>query len=156
MFELLILIVVANGSPIIVNYCLSNRLSLPVDFGASLGKQRILGDSKTWRGIVSSVCFTCIVAVFLGYEVLTGLLISLAAMSGDLFSSFIKRRLAMPSSSMAPLLDQVPESLFPALLVADSFLLNYIDIAILVACFVVIELILSRQLYKIGIRRRPY
>ncbi len=62
----------------------------------------------------------------------------------------------MPSSSMAPLLDQVPESLFPSLLMAEIFSLNSFDIVIVVACFVVLELILSKLLYKVGVRRRPY
>lgn len=156
MFDLLILILVANGSPVIARYLLSNRLAWPVDFAASFNNRRLLGNSKTWRGIASSLVLTVIVAKLLGYEVETGLLISTTAMLGDLLSSLIKRRLAMPSSSMAPLLDQVPESLFPALLMADAFSLDVLEIVVVVASFIVLELLLSRQLYKMGVRRRPY
>ena len=44
-----------------------------------------------------------------------GLVVAVWAMVGDCLSSFVKRRLKMPSSSMALGLDQIPESLLPLL-----------------------------------------
>jgi hypothetical protein len=44
-----------------------------------------------------------------------GVVVGSMAMLGDLFSSFVKRRLNLPPSSRATFLDQVPESLFPLL-----------------------------------------
>ena len=86
----------------------------------------------------------------------TGALIAVYAILGDLFSSFIKRRLGLAPSSMAPLIDQVPESLLPALMLKDSFGLDTKAIMILVSAFIVADLILSKVLYRLGIRNRPY
>lgn len=155
--QLLLLIIVANGAPIVLRALLKNRFDTAIDFGYRLaGNSPLFGKSKTWRGFTGSVVITSIGAVLLGYSMATGALIAVYAILGDLFSSFIKRRLGLAPSSMAPLLDQVPESLLPALMLKDSFGLDTKDIMILVSVFIVAELILSKVLYKLGIRNRPY
>jgi CDP-diglyceride synthetase len=85
-----------------------------------------------------------------------GALIGIMAMVGDLFSSFLKRRMALPSSSMAVGLDQVPESLFP--LAASRLLLplSILDIAVAVIFFFIGDLMLSRILFALKIRDRPF
>jgi hypothetical protein len=77
-------------------------------------------------------------------------------MAGDLFSSFIKRRSGKPSSSMALGLDQIPESLFP--MGAAHFLLgvSWWGVLLVVVMFFVLELLLSKILYKLNIRNEPY
>ncbi len=85
-----------------------------------------------------------------------GLSIGTASMAGDLLSSFIKRRLDYPSSSMALGLDQVPESLLPALVAAGELQLGIGDIVLVVVLFFLVELALSRLLFRIGIRKQPY
>ena len=62
----------------------------------------------------------------------------------------------MAPHSMAPLLDQVPESLLPALMLMHAFGLDLESITILVSAFIVAELVLSLVLYRLGIRNRPY
>jgi CDP-2,3-bis-(O-geranylgeranyl)-sn-glycerol synthase len=57
---------------------------------------------------------------------------------------------------MAPFLDQVPESLFPALMLMDVFYLDTIAVMLLVLTFVISDLALSHILYKWGIRKKPY
>ena len=77
-------------------------------------------------------------------------------MVGDLFSSFVKRRLNLPPSSRATFLDQVPESLFPLLACRGLLPMSIRDIGICVAIFFVGEVFISRLLYKAHIRDRPY
>jgi CDP-2,3-bis-(O-geranylgeranyl)-sn-glycerol synthase len=77
-------------------------------------------------------------------------------MVGDLFSSFFKRRLNMPSSSRASGLDQIPESLFPALACRNFLGLTPADIVVCVVVFFVGEVVLSRLLYAFRLRDRPY
>ena len=77
-------------------------------------------------------------------------------MAGDLLSSFLKRRLNLPSSSQAIGLDQVPESLFPILACRDALSLTIADIALGVGVFFVGELILSRFLFQVHLRDEPY
>ena len=77
-------------------------------------------------------------------------------MAGDLLSSFAKRRLGRPSSSQALGLDQVPESLLPLLACRVPLGLGWLDVAVLVGVFLVGELLVSRLLYRLHIRDRPY
>jgi CDP-2,3-bis-(O-geranylgeranyl)-sn-glycerol synthase len=77
-------------------------------------------------------------------------------MAGDLFSSFVKRRLNLAASSRATGLDQIPESLFPLLVCRGALSLSLLDIAIGVAIFFAGEVMLSVLLYRAHIRDRPY
>ena len=156
-FELLLLIIIANGAPILIRVIVNDRFNRAVDFGQKMpdGKH-IFGYSKTWRGIFAALICTAIAAPVLGHPVEIGLLVALYAVAGDLISSFIKRRLAMEPSSMAPVIDQVPESLLPATMLKQHFGLDYVGVLLLVLIFIIIELLLSHILYKWGIRKRPY
>jgi CDP-2,3-bis-(O-geranylgeranyl)-sn-glycerol synthase len=78
------------------------------------------------------------------------------AMAGDLFSSFVKRRLNLPPSSQALGLDQIPESLLPMLACRDALSLTAADIVVGVAIFFVGELVLSRLLFNAHLRDEPY
>jgi len=70
------------------------------------------------------------------------------AMVGDLFASFVKRRLGLISSSHAIGLDQIPESLFPLLACRLLMPITALDIATATVLFFVGELVLSRLLFK--------
>ena len=156
-FQLLFLIIIANGAPILTRDLLLDCCHVAVDFGWTLADgQPLFGASKTWRGIAAALLATAVVAALLGYPLETGLLVAVFAVAGDLGSSFIKRRLGMKPSSMAPLLDQVPESLLPALMVREIFHLDISSVLLLALIFVIIELGVSHILYKWGVRKRPY
>lgn len=154
---LVLLILVANGAPVLIRHTLGDIANYPLDAGKTwYDHSPVFGRSKTWRGIFSSVFFTIMVAVVLGYDFIFGFVVAVLAMAGDLLSSFIKRRLKMRPSQMAPLLDQVPESLFPALYMMLVLSLRWQDVAFIVMAFIALEFILSQILYRLGIRRRPY
>lgn len=155
--HLLLLIIVANGVPVILRAVLDERLNRPIDFGYRLPDGRpLFGVSKTWRGVVGSVLGTAAAAVVLGYALETGALVAVYAMAGDVLSSFVKRRIGLAPHSMAPLLDQVPESLLPAVMMRHAFGIDTEAIIILVAAFVAAELLLSVVLFKLGVRKKPY
>jgi hypothetical protein len=157
MIRLLFLLVVANGAPVLAKKLLGNRFSLALDSGTKgPDSQALFGASKTVRGVLLSVLVTAFSArlVGLGYKI--GALIGSAAMSGDLFSSFLKRRMRLPASSRAIGLDQVPESLFPLLVCRRPLSLTIPDIALTIAAFFVGEILSSRVLYKLHVRDRPY
>jgi len=136
---------------------LHHRLDTAIDFGYILPDHHpVFGESKTWRGFFGGIIVTAIAAMALGYGAGAGVLIAVYALVGDLFSSFIKRRFGMAPSSMAPLLDQVPESLLPALMMMDRFDLDMQSIIIIVCSFFVLELLLSYIFFRLGIRKRPY
>lgn len=153
----LLLIMVANGAPILLQCLLREFMDVPIDLGHGLGNgQRLLGRSKTWRGLFSALVLTSAAAFLLGYSMMIGFWIGLLAMLGDLLSSFIKRRMGLASGEMALFLDQVPESLLPALVLKQQFGLDLLAVFFLTMCFLVLELMLSRVLFKLGIRDRPY
>lgn len=155
--SLLLLIIIANGSPIVVRQLIGGVFERSVDFGQTLpDKQPLFGASKTWRGILTALLMTTIAAWWLDYEPMTGFLVGFYAMLGDLTSSFIKRRLSMPPSSRAPLLDQVPESLFPSLFLMERFGLDFQSLLLLCLTFIILEMGLSNILYRWGVRKRPY
>ena len=155
--KLLLLLLIANGAPILSSKFFGNRFSIPVDFGVSLKDGfPLFGSSKTFRGLISAVLVVTGFAVILGFEWQTGLLIGVWAMLGDLFSSFVKRRLGMTPSSMALGLDQIPEALFPLIAVSSIVGLTWWQITYLVVLFIVVELVLSRILYTLKIRKKPY
>jgi CDP-diglyceride synthetase len=155
--HLLLLIIVANGAPVLLRFFMRGRLDVPLDAGAMLPDgRRLFGDSKTWRGVVGALLATPAAAALLDYGAGIGVLVAVFAILGDLISSFSKRRLGMRQSCMAPLLDQVPESLLPALVLMRDFGLDDMHVIALVAVFVVVELLLSLLLYRLGVRNRPY
>ena len=155
--RLLFLLMLANGTPLLANKILRDRLSHPLDSGArGPDGQPLFGASKTIRGILLSVLMTAIAGRLLGLGSKIGALIGGASMSGDLFSSFLKRRMGLSASCRAPGLDQVPESLFPLLACRRTLSLTVSDIAVCVLAFFLCEVLLSRLLYKFRVRDRPY
>ncbi|MCC6208870.1 MAG: CDP-archaeol synthase [Gammaproteobacteria bacterium] len=155
--SLLCLILAANAAPILLWLALGTRLGRPIDNGCNLPDGRpVLGSSKTWRGVISAPIVSAALAALLGLPPALGAAVGLAAMAGDLLSSFIKRRLGLESSRPAPALDQIPESLFPALLAADPMGLEVSDVLLVVILFFVLELALSHLLYRLGLRRHPF
>lgn len=148
---------VANGAPILARRLLGRRLGWPLDGGLVLADgQRLLGKSKTLRGVVSALLLTPLAALALGETAWLGALIAAGAMAGDSLSSFLKRRLGRAPSSQALGLDQIPEALLPLLLVRGWRELDGLTLIGLVVAFLVLELLLSKLLYRLRIRRRPY
>ena len=151
------LLTIANGTPLIAKKIFGRHFACPLDAGITFfDQQPLFGSSKTLRGILLSILATTASAPLVGVNPGVGTVAASAAMAGDLFSSFVKRRLNLPPSSQALGLDQVPESLFPLLACRDSLSLTANDIVLGVAIFFVGELVVSRLLYKAHLRDEPY
>lgn len=141
----LVLLTLANGAPVVAKKVFGAHFSRPLDAGVLLFDGRpVFGSSKTIRGIIASVVVTAIGAAFLGLDPERGALVALVAMVGDLFSSFLKRRL------------NLPPRLFPLLACRDMLSLSYIEIFVAVWLFFVGELAISRILYMLRLRDQPY
>lgn len=154
----LVLILTANGAPILArHFPLLAKLDQPLDRRMIVfDGRRLLGASKTWRGLFAAGTSTTLVAVLLECDWYAGLLVAALAMLGDCASSFIKRRLGMQPGAMALGLDQVPEALLPALYWRHYASFAWPDVLLVVVLFFFIELLLSRLLYTLKIRKRPY
>jgi len=117
---------IANGTPPLLankTKTLAN-LAIPIDGGRLLGKLPILGDHKTWRGLISELIvgtgyfqILFLMHEYLGlgiYEIigfdqyklnplLFGFLLSLGTVLGDLLFAFLKRRARIkPGSPFIP------------------------------------------------------
>src|SRR5258707_231096 len=102
LLQALVLLAIANGMPVFAKRILGDRLGSPLDGGLRFVDGRpLFGSSKTVRGIVVSLIATAAAAPLLGLDVSLGFTVAVLAMAGDLLSSFIKRRLGLPSSSRA-------------------------------------------------------
>ncbi|MGA7979071.1 MAG: CDP-archaeol synthase [Chromatiaceae bacterium] len=154
---LLLVIIAANGAPIVVDDLLGRRWAWPIDGGLVLRDgHRLLGASATVRGVVVAVVVAAGLSALLGHSMPLGALIGLLAMAGDAFSSFVKRRLGLEPGEMALGLDQIPECLLPLLAVAEDYRLGWGEISVLVLSFTLFDVLVSRLLYRYHLRKRPY
>ncbi|MGR9115983.1 MAG: CDP-archaeol synthase [Gammaproteobacteria bacterium] len=155
--QALILLLAANGAPVLAANLLGPRCAWPVDNGVILADGRpLLGSTKTWRGLLAAIGLTWAASALLDIDPGIGMLFGGLVMSGDLLSSFVKRRLGKDESSQARGLDTVPESLLPVWTLKGTLELGLVDIVLIVALFFLVEEFVSPLLYKLHIRKRPY
>jgi len=155
--QLLVLVGVANALPVIAKKLMGAAGDWPLDGSITLRDGRpLFGRSKTIRGVLIALLGTPVVAALLGLGWQLGFLVAASAMAGDLLSSFIKRRLGLAPSSQALGLDQVPESLFPLIAARCLLPLSWLDVAVGTAIFAIAELAVSRILFRLNLRDRPY
>ena len=151
------LLVLANGAPVIARRLLGECCAAPIDAGLRLADgQPLLGHAKTWRGLIAAVLVCAPIGALQGMGWLDGALFGLLSMLGDLFASFTKRRLGIPPSGRARLLDQLPEALLPLAVLREPLGLGWLDVLLVAAGFTLLEWLVSPWLYRLRIRRRPY
>jgi CDP-diglyceride synthetase len=157
LLQILFLMMLANGAPVIAKRIFGQRYVYPVDASVRFyDGRRLFGSSKTIRGVVCALLVTAVAAPLVGLSAQLGLLIAATAMAGDLLSSFTKRRLGLPASSRAIPIDQVPESFFPLLACYFPLGLTVADVVAGVVVFLIGGLLLSRVLFRLHVRDRPY
>ena len=145
--ELLSLLIVANGTPVVLGLLLGPRCNQALDGGRLFFDQRPwFGPSKTIRGVLGAIIATSLCAPLFGFTYLHGAGYGGLSMLGDLLSSFIKRRLGFPSSCSRPGLDQLPETLLPLLFMWSIHMATVPEMAVVIVVFIVIDLLLSRLL----------
>jgi CDP-2,3-bis-(O-geranylgeranyl)-sn-glycerol synthase len=155
--QMLVLLAVANSAPVVIKRIFGGTAAWPLDFDHRLRDgEPLLGQSKTIRGVVGAILCAAATAPLIGLDWRIGALAGAGAMAGDLTSSFIKRRLAMRSSSMARGLDQIPEALFGALAAGTAIRIGVGEIVIVTLVFFCGQVFVSRGAHAIGLRDEPY
>ena len=155
--KLLLILISANGAPVILQRYFRDRYAWPIDSGYRLSDGRpLFGSSKTWRGMMAGTICSAIVAWLVGFSFLFGLIFGLLSLIGDLISSLIKRRMNMPSSSKAFGIDQIPEAILP--LIICAFFLDYSvkTVLLVTLSFFILNVLMSPVLYQLGIRKNPH
>lgn len=157
LLQLMVLLGIANGAPIIATKLFGSRLAAPLDGGLKLRDGApLFGDSKTIRGVVASLGCTALAAPLLGFDWVTGAGFAAASLAGDLASSFLKRRWKLEPHAEAFGVDQIPEALLPLVLFKAELGLTLLEVVVLVAAFVALACLLSQLLFRLNIRDRPY
>lgn len=155
--RVLLLVGIANFAPILATRLLGTRFAKPLDGGHTMPDGRpVFGSGKTLRGILVSILCTAAAAPLLAMDAALGAALAAGAMAGDLLASFCKRRLGLAPHARAFGLDQIPEVLLPLLLLQPWLRLRWREVAIAVLVFVLLDILLSRVLYHLSIRERPY
>jgi CDP-2,3-bis-(O-geranylgeranyl)-sn-glycerol synthase len=157
----------------------------PIDLGRSWRGKRILGDGKTWTGLIGGISagvavgvLQMMIAVAFGDKTglwgfgplptAFGIVVALAVGSllGDLTGAFIKRRLGMKRGAKAPVLDQynfIAGAWIAVLIFFPSwFTSSFIDGASILALLTVLVVtpILHRAVniygHRMGLKKEPW
>ncbi len=128
----------------------------PLDLGKRfIDGRRLLGDGKTFRGAIGGFLFGGVVG-FLLCGLGEGLTLASGSILGDIFASFLKRRLKLERGEPAPLLDQLDFYLFASLFFSIAYDL---EIEIFLTGLIVTpisHLIGNLLAYSLKIKDRPY
>lgn len=151
----------------------------PVDRGIYWGKNRLLGDGKTYEGLLKG--FSCgflfgiVQHLFLSgyitmapsfgifpFFLVTLFCLAAGAMVGDLLGSFMKRRLGLKRGTPLPLVDQldfVGGAWLLLFLVARAWFIETFSLEIILAVIIltpVLHLFTNYIGFKIGKKRVPW
>ncbi len=153
----------ANGFPPLM------RGQIPIDGRRSFRGQRLLGDGKTWEGLVGGIVF----GVFIGSLQIFGqdylpqlglaqmtfpivFLLTLGTMAGDIGGSFVKRRMRMKRGDKALFLDQLGFLLMAFLFVWPFYKVSLGIMIVLVLLTPIIHWFSNVLGYWIHVKRNPW
>ncbi len=152
----------------------------PIDGGKKVGGKRILGDGKTWRGLIGGGLSAGLIGIILAFILDTSLYLypascgaivvilslSFGSLFGDIGASFIKRRIGRKRGESIPLLDQydfVIGAVILALIVSPDWLLQTYFFGKGIYAFLLIIIItplLHRAInilgYELGMKKEPW
>lgn len=144
----------ANGIPILARWWLGKQFSLSIDAGYLLSDgYPIFGTSKTWRGLLLGILSASLLAIAFEFSIIFAIIFPLLSLLGDLFSSFIKRRLKMLSSRPFLGLDQIPEAILPLLFGAFWLGYSFVTVTIVTLSFFLLNIMTSPLFVQLG--RKP-
>ncbi|MFA5108565.1 MAG: CDP-2,3-bis-(O-geranylgeranyl)-sn-glycerol synthase [Candidatus Micrarchaeia archaeon] len=160
---------VANSAPVLLGG------TFPIDFGISAwDKHRLFGKGKTWLGLLGGMSAGMLVSVLEAYflsgtsldifgsnaqlYLIVGMLLSAGALFGDLFGSFIKRRMGIVSGAPSAL-DQLTFLVFALLFVYPLGLGIIFSPACLIFLFLftyLLHRVANGFAHLVGLKRVPW
>lgn len=168
---------VANVVPILAARLPGLRAwTTPLDFGHSWRGARVLGDHKTWRGLVTGIVAATIIVWLQQFLVgqsdwlerqlaqidyanlptlLAGLLFGLGALGGDAIESFFKRRQRIAAGHSWFPFDQLDYIIGGALALLPLVRLELVQYLWLAILWLLIHLVASYIGYKAHLKDRP-
>ncbi len=169
---ILLPIYAANGlTPVVMRFLKGH----PIDGGRMLGKNRILGDGKSWEGLFFGTFMGIVIAVveMLAFPFLPwglspvslniiamtpfiGFLLGFGAMAGDVVASFFKRRMGRPRGAPVPLLDQLDFLAGSFLMLSLVVVVKWEWIIMGTIITLVFHVVANVIAYKIGVKKTPW
>ena len=148
----------ANAIPVITGG------GYPIDLGKKFfdGKP-IFGRNKTFKGFFFGLAVGTAVGLvesvfFPEYSILSGFLLSLGALFGDLTGAFVKRRLGLAPGDLLPVIDQV-DFIIGAILFSFFFSFSILSLELIIAVLIItppIHLLTNFAAYKLGLKDNPW
>jgi hypothetical protein len=137
----LLLVIATNAGAWAAGHLMPSGLRVPLDGGAILADgERILGNHKTWGGLIVGTIACSFVTMLLRHSFLMGAIFGLLSLAGDCGSSFVKRRLHFPTGAEVPGLDQLPEAMVPLLVLRRPLGLSLAEAAVIAVVFLLLDL----------------
>ena len=151
-----VMVVVANVMPWASGRLFGAHWSTPLDCGACLPDgTRLLGDHKTWRGVVAGELGCAVVGRLLGYSWALGIAFASLSLAADAASSLVKRRLHLAPGTEVPALDQLPEALLPLLVLAAPLEISVLGALVIAFLFLCLD-VASTPLRHGRVRTNPH
>ncbi len=146
----LLLVIAANVAPWAAGRYLSTYWRAPLGGGATLADgTRVLGDHKTWRGLLVGVLACGVVAWLLQVPLFIGIAFGMLSLAADTTTSFLKRRLRFQPGAEIPVVDQLPEALVPLLVLSHPLSLGLMDSFTIALSFLLLDLSVIRVRHPI-------
>ena len=143
--RIILFLLLVNGLPPLVAVLTRNRFDWAVDGGTLWRDGRpLFGNNKTFRGLVAASAGGALAFPLLGQPFWVAGTAAILAMTGDLFSSFVKRRLTLENGRNIAGLDQLFESLFPLLFLDLFFTLSLLQKTAVLLLFTIVAYYSSR------------
>ncbi len=152
---------VANAMPVFI------REGRPIDGGrAWLDGRRLLGDGKTWEGFITGFIGAYLASLTVSVYVddlgffYKALVASTTGLLGDIFGSFIKRRIGLKRGDPMPVLDQIDFALAATLayiLLGEHVLLKkpYFILYSLIA-ITLLHILTNAIAYMLKLKNKPW
>jgi CDP-2,3-bis-(O-geranylgeranyl)-sn-glycerol synthase len=148
---------VANASPVI------SKGRRAIDLNKTfLNGRPLLGKNKTVEGFTFGLVTGSLVGLLIGRPV-EGFLLAMGALLGDLWGSFVKRRLGLEPGAPLPLIDQLSFLYggFLLFMVGQAFMLTverltWITVVILTIITPILHLLSNVVAYFMGLKGRPW
>ncbi len=155
MLAALLLVIAANMAPWAAGRLLRKHLSAPLDCHVRLPDgTRLLGDHKTWRGVLAGEIVCAVAARVLGYSWTLGFVFAALSLAADAISSCVKRRLRLSPGSEVPALDQLPEALLPLLVLARPLGISIAAAFVVAMVFLCLDVVTVRLRHPEACLRR--
>jgi len=155
-FRVVLFLFWVNSLPPIVAMIFGDRYAYAVDGGKLwMDGRPLFGKHKTFRGIAAGIIGGILVFPLLGETLWVAACVALLAMTGDLVSSFIKRRVALQSGAEVAVLDQIFEALFPLLFLNRHMVLDLRQNILIILLFIITAYWSSRLWLHLTVRPLP-